>query len=291
MEYHADRFEDSSLCIFEDNTLLAVFPGNRSGTDVISHGGLTFGGIIFDDRMKGSKMIEVMNGILRFLLERGIKRVLYKAIPYIFHTYPSQEDLFALTLLGAQLHRREISSAILLKSRLEYSKGKREGLRKAAKAGIVVRESRDYSTFHAILSQVLEERHGVRPVHSVAEMELLGATFPNQIKLYGAFNAENMVAGAWIFINPKVIHTQYLASSAEGKQIGGIDSIIDYLIRTAEDQFDYLSFGISSYDGGKKLNPGLLSQKEMLGGRCIVHDTYEIMTSAILPEGILHVSA
>jgi hypothetical protein len=291
LEYHADRFIDCSLCIFEENALLAVFPANRHDAEVISHGGLTFGGIICDHRLKGSKTIEVMQAILRQYRESGVESVTYKAIPTIFHTYPVQEDLFALSVFGARLVRRDLSTAVPLKTRLEYSKGKREGLRKAAKAGITVRQTVAYATFHEILQHVLSERHGIQPVHSPAELEKLGKAFPDQIKLYGAFLDDTMIAGSWVFLHPRVLHTQYMAGTDQGRQLGGLDVIIDHLIKTAPPHIEYLSFGISSYDGGTKLNPGLLAQKEMFGGRGIVHDIYEVSTSARLPEGILHGTA
>ena len=41
MEYHADRFTDYSLLVYEGNKLLALLPANRSGDVLYSHAGLT----------------------------------------------------------------------------------------------------------------------------------------------------------------------------------------------------------------------------------------------------------
>ena len=46
MEYHADRFTDYSLLVYEGNKLLALLPANRSGDVLYSHAGLTYGGLI-----------------------------------------------------------------------------------------------------------------------------------------------------------------------------------------------------------------------------------------------------
>ena len=44
MEYHADRFTDYSLLVYDGNKLLALLPANRSGDVLYSHAGLTYGG-------------------------------------------------------------------------------------------------------------------------------------------------------------------------------------------------------------------------------------------------------
>ena len=46
MEYHADRFTDYSLLVYDGNKLLALLPANRSGDVLYSHAGLTYGGVI-----------------------------------------------------------------------------------------------------------------------------------------------------------------------------------------------------------------------------------------------------
>ena len=43
MEYHADRFTDYSLLVYDGNKLLALLPANRSGDVLYSHAGLTYG--------------------------------------------------------------------------------------------------------------------------------------------------------------------------------------------------------------------------------------------------------
>jgi len=45
MEYHSDRFLDSSLLFFEDDVLIAVMPANTAENILYSHRGLTYGGL------------------------------------------------------------------------------------------------------------------------------------------------------------------------------------------------------------------------------------------------------
>src|SRR6476620_2629490 len=44
MDYHADRFADASLLLYDRHSLIALLPANRDGNVIRSHGGLTFGG-------------------------------------------------------------------------------------------------------------------------------------------------------------------------------------------------------------------------------------------------------
>jgi len=52
MEYHSDRFTDFSIMFFKGNSLIAVMPANIKDDILFSHSGLTFGGIISDQKRK-----------------------------------------------------------------------------------------------------------------------------------------------------------------------------------------------------------------------------------------------
>ena len=57
---------------------------------------------------------------------------------------------------------------------------------------------------------------------------------------------------------------------------GALDFLISHVISLFVGSKKFLSFGISTEKNGEKLNVGLQRQKEMLGGRSILHDTYEL---------------
>ena len=79
MEYHADRFSDFSLLFFQGSELVALMPANRVDETVISHGGLTFGGIVSDSTMTTSRMLKVFSALVNDLCARGVKKLVYKA--------------------------------------------------------------------------------------------------------------------------------------------------------------------------------------------------------------------
>ena len=84
-----------------------------------------------------------------------------------------------------------------------------------------------------------------------------------------------------VYDNRPVFHTQYMASTPEGKAIGALDFLLNHLLTEPYAGHRYLSFGVSTIDQGRTLNYGLIESKEAFGARSLVHDWYEL---AIAPE-------
>ena len=93
MEYHSDRFEDFSLLFFDKkDKLIALLPANIKDDTLYSHQGLTFGGFLVDYKMKTAIMLDIFAKLKEFLKEKGIRKLIYKCIPYIYHKLPAEED-------------------------------------------------------------------------------------------------------------------------------------------------------------------------------------------------------
>lgn len=277
MDYHSDRFQDFSLMFYDDDRLIALMPASIHGDEVHSHGGLTYGGIVTNKKMTTQKMLDVFDCMKEFLAQNNIKKLIYKCIPSVYHLYPADEDLYALFRNNAKLIRRDVSTTIYLPDKIKFAELRKRGAKKAAKNGLVVKQSYDFKTYIELLTKVLEEHHGVKPVHSAEELELLAGRFPDVIKLYAAFDTNNvMQAGSVIFDYKQTVHAQYIANSDEGREIGALDLVFDYLINEYSLEKKYFDFGISTEGEGKFLNNGLISQKEGFGGRGIVYDFYEL---------------
>lgn len=275
IEYHGERFDERSIIIFNGEKPWAVFPATVHGETIISHAGLTFGGLVFGMDVRTSEILSIMEKISEFYREFCAKKIIYKAVPYIFHSYPAQEDLYALFRINAVLVRRDISSAILLSKRPKYSSLRRRSVNKGRKAGLSVMEGEFFPEFHRLLSNVLE-RHGACPVHSVDELAYLQSKFPDNISLVGAFRNHELLAATWLFKFGSVVHTQYLANSEEGRKVGALDFVIDHVILSATPEIRMVNLGISTEQKGRFLNEGLISQKEGFGGRGVVYDHYEV---------------
>ena len=279
MDYHADRFVDASLLAFRGETLVAVLPASRhseSGADwLVSHGGLTFGGWITGDRMTATGMLQIFE-LLRSHSQRvGFSHLRYKPSPHCYHRAPADEDLYALHRLGARVTRVDASSVINLQAAPTWSTLRRRQLKKAVKHGVTVELCVNSPAFVAMLAQVLAA-HGAVPVHSAAELDLLANRFPNRIRLYAARAADGPIAYALVFDSGQTIHTQYLATNAEGRAWGGLEAILHHLQTVDYADRRYLSFGISTTNNGHSLNEGLIRQKEGFGGRTQVCLCYEL---------------
>ncbi len=276
MEYHASRFIDCSLMFFEENKLIAVMPANLKDNVLISHGGLTFGGMISDVKMRTPIMVQVFDILNQYLATMGVEKVTYKVIPHIYHSIAAEEDRYALFLRGAKLIGRDVSASIALGEKVAFSKGRKWSISKANQAGVAVKRSYDFKTFMAIEKELLEKKYGVKPTHSEEEIELLATRFPENIKLFGAYKDGNMVAGVLIYESTNVAHAQYIGNTQDGETVFGTDAVLNFLINDYYSDKKYFDFGISTEKSGWYLNVGLDEYKESFGARAIMYDSYEI---------------
>ena len=287
MDYHQDRFHDHSLMIYYKDKLYALLPANEVVSasnneipqkELVSHQGLTYGGLLTCNKMTAELTCETFEAIGNYLKQEGFSKLTYKAIPWIYHKIPSEEDLYALIHVGkASLSTREISTTILLQNKLRFSEQRRRGVNKAKKNSLIIRQSsqEDVFAFWNILNNNLQQKYHTRPVHSNEELQLLMSRFPANIIGYSVLKDEEVIAGTIIFITPQVIHTQYIGASEKGKEEGALDLLFDYLINQKKWNAPYFDFGKSTEDRGNYLNTNLIHQKEGFGGRGVAYDTYE----------------
>lgn len=276
MDYHDDRFDDNSFMFYHKGKLKAVLPANVAGDTLYSHQGLTYGGLLLDKKATVEDVLECFDSLNSWLRENGISKVVYKALPWIYQQYPSEEDLYALTWkCKAQLISRDISSSIVIDNKLKFAESRKSGIRKALSLNIEVGESNDVDGFWHVLEDNLGNRYNAKPVHTASEMKLLMSRFPNNIKLYVAKMNGEIVGGTLIYVTPQVVHTQYISASVEGKKHGALDLLFDYIINKVYANCRYFDFGKSTEQGGAYLNEPLIFQKEGFGGRGVCYDWYQ----------------
>lgn len=276
MDYHADRFDDNSFMFYHKGKLKAVLPANVAGDTLYSHQGLTYGGLLLDKKATVEDVLECFDSLNSWLRENGISKVVYKALPWIYQQYPSEEDLYALTWkCKAQLISRNIASTIVIDNKLKFAESRKSGIRKALSLNIEVGESNDVDCFWHVLEDNLGNRYNAKPVHTASEMKLLMSRFPNNIKLYVAKMNGEIVGGTLIYVTPQVVHTQYISASVEGKKHGALDLLFDYIINKVYANCRYFDFGKSTEQGGAYLNEPLIFQKEGFGGRGVCYDWYQ----------------
>lgn len=273
MDYHSDRFVDNSLIFYRDDKILALLPLSLHGNELISHGGLTYGGFIINREMKQNVMNECFLSLIDYMSESNFSKLEYKKIPYIFSDIPFEEDLYSLYIFGGRIFKIEPSSVINLDSQIKMSKGRKAQISRGKKY-VSVQRSYDYETFIALENKVLSERHSTKAAHSANELKSLQLSFDDEIQLWVSMYEGKMIAATLLFVYKNVVHTQYMAADDTAREIGGLDALIDYLLKKFSGEKKYWDFGISSEHFGLELNLGLISQKESFGARTINYQTW-----------------
>lgn len=279
MDYHADRFSDSSFVVLNKGRPVGIFPANKVDDALISHGGLTFGGLCLRPKFNRIKNIEsVFESIFDLLSQRGFKRAHFKPVPWIYHKSPAEGEMYFMNRFGQAGCAIEISTTVDLQNVPKASSSREWMKRKAIDAGFRVESSNDFKSFWNVLEDRLKEKYERNPVHSVDEILLLASRFPEHIRLFVVRNsADDVVGGTVVFLNSGVAHTQYLAASEEGMADGALDILVFYLIKFYQDKgLKYFDFGISNEHNGTVLNTSLATFKEGFGGRSIIHHKFDI---------------
>jgi hypothetical protein len=200
--------------------------------------------------------------------------MLYKAIPSIYHKLPSQEDLYALFRLDAQLVRRDVASTVKLASRLPLTKGRKWAIKQGRSHGIQVQLSSDWSAFMEMEAALLMEKYGVRPVHTGGELAMLAARLAGSIALYTATLSGELLGGTVIFDCGGCVHAQYISSTPRGRELCALDALFSWLLDDVYASREWFDFGISTEQSGRYLNSGLAANKESWGARSVVYDQY-----------------
>ncbi len=298
MDYHADRFFDCSVMVYEGITpadgyqeeapdsrgLVALFPANwvESEACVYSHQGLTYGGLLVLPEVTQTEVLRIMQAVLLYYQSYlQARRVVCKPIPYIYSAIPNGEELYAIFRAGGVLKCRQASTAVSMANPMKMRTLRIRQAKKAIEHGFYIDRMTegDFDTLEEywhLLEDVLQAHHHVHPVHSVEEMKLLMLRFPKDIKLYLVRSDRQIVAGTVIFETRHVAHVQYIASGDEGRAYGALDLLFRHLISERYKQMDYIDFGISTEQGGTVLNEGLIFQKEGFGGRAVCYDVYDV---------------
>jgi hypothetical protein len=279
MDYHKDRFEDFSLLIYKGERLYALLPANINDDVVYSHQGLTYGSFVLQDSAKLKSTFLAFKEVLKFLFEERIKKLDIRIIPTFYNSLPSDELEYILYKAEASLVKRDMILLIDYQNKLRFQKNRREGINKAKRKGLLVKVDGDYEKFwNEILIPNLKEKYNTSPVHSLDEIKLLAARFPNHIKQVNVYQDDKIVAGTTVFLTENVVHPQYISGNQNKNELGSLDLLMNDVFDHFKEGRNYFSFNTSSEENGKLLNEGLLFWKESCGARPLIFNNYEINT-------------
>jgi len=281
LSYHGERFVDRSLVIEDGPRWLGVLPAAldpADATTVVSHPGLTYGGLLHSGALRGEAMVLALQQACGVLRDQGHVHMRYKPVPHIYALAPAQDDLYALFRLDARRLRCDLSNCIDLAHRLPPSERRRRALRKARDCGLTIEQGAgQLARLWPVLEGNLERAHGLKPVHRLAEIETLADRFPQQLQCAVATREMQVIAGLVLYLTPRVAHAQYIASSESGQALHALDLLFERAIDDARAMnVRFFDFGISTVEQGRVLNEGLHRFKAEFGAGGVVHEHYEV---------------
>lgn len=274
--YHGQRFPEKILLLHEESG--APVAGIRfvvDGTAARSHPGSTYGGLIYRRDLGAKNVVFATEHLLQSLAGTGIRTLTCRPLPSSFRDVPDESDLYAIHQAGGRVIRRDLSTVCPTSGGPGLHMNRVRRVVKAKRSGVRITEAPDVEAFHQILVENLR-RHSTQPVHSASEMRALMGLFPDRIGLHCAEVGGEMIAGILLFHLGNATHTQYLASTESGRELGALDFLVHNLLDEGTPRSGLLSLGISTENEGRLLNEGLVRFKESFGGYSQMIDTYEI---------------
>ncbi len=277
MEYHADRFQDFSLMVYEGEKLVALLPINKVEEIVYSHQGLTYGGLVIGQIVDNDAFKVIYKEVVSFLKAEKRKLLVIKDMLPFYHRTETNNFADFFIINGAKISDRKRSLAIDFKSDYAISKSKRKHNRRLQSKGLVVKKEESFEAFWSIvLTPLLNEKYNTNPLHSLAEITYLKSKFPQNIEQYNLYLDEEILAGITIFKTPQVVKSQYGASTEKGKIYRALDYLFIYLIEEFSKNFDYFDMGTVDDESELGYNEGLLNQKKELGCDLYYQNIYQI---------------
>jgi hypothetical protein len=282
LSYHGARFEDASLLVEDERgRILAVLPAAldpENADVVVTHPGITCGGLVHDGALRGTALLEAMRGAVEIYRARGVSSLCYKAVPHAYHRSPAADDLYALFQLGAQRYRCDLAAVIALSHRQPPSKRRLRCLSKAEKFGVEVAEGGAFlKSLWPVLEENLEIKHNAKPVHSLQEIERIQSLFPQHVRCVVGLHHGTVVAGVVLFHLNYSVRAQYIASNRQGHEVFALDKVFDTCIcQSTRAGLSYFDFGTSNDPQSGLLNDGLYGFKTEFGAGSVQHDHYRL---------------
>lgn len=278
ISYHMDRFHEASLIVENKDSVVALLPLSiHEGRVVISYGGLTYGGLIYSNELNLLEVLKAWELCIEFLKRQEWKSLIVKLVPNHYLKTLGDESIYFMFLQNAFIQRVDTAFVVDRLNLKAYQKRRRRSIKKAQNLGYDIRYNEGFTSYwNDILIPNLKAKHGVEPVHSLQEIELLKSRFQENIEQVNIYYNDEIVAGTTLFITPTTIHAQYISGSDIGKKGGFLDALFAELIENYKSDIRYFDFGIANEQEGRFLNVGLTDWKESFGSNTVAHIFYEL---------------
>lgn len=275
LDYHLDRFPSAAFLFRDGKRWLGALPGHARGEHGwASHRGLTYGGLVLAPEPRTAQVVEMFRRLDAHLRGQGVCEALYRPLPWFHHDQPCQASEYAMFRLGARTSSCLATTLVPAGVPSSLSQLRRRKIRKATADGVTCGPDDDLETFWPLVTARLWERFALKPAHTLEEIRLLKERFPQAIEFFAARKDGAMVSGCLTFRTRQVLHMQYLHSTDAGRDEGGADLLVDWILRHATAPARWFCMGTSCEDGGQVLNEGLQGYKESFGGHAATYCEY-----------------
>jgi len=280
LNYHGDRFDDRSIVVTLDKVAAAVLPAAVDPADparVVSHPGLSYGGLVRDRRLMGESVIDVLD-LVRKEFADEFETLRYKTIPSVYHQRPMDDESYALFRVEATRFRCDVAVAIRLSDSPGLNSNRRRTLRRAKNAGLELSTDLVHlPAYWDILTERLAGAHSAAPAHSLSEMTGLAGQFPDEIGLVVALDKGAVSGGVVLFDSPTSSMAQYIASNEDGRKNGALDLVFESCIESARTEGkQWFNFGTCNEEQGWVLNQSLFDFKISFGAGALIQEQFDI---------------
>jgi hypothetical protein len=279
LSYHdKTKFDDRSCLFYNKKNLIAVLPAVNFNNCLRSHAGSSFGGLIVSKNIGVEEVSEIVRLLTEYTKKENLSSINITLPPVIYNKLPSDEIEFFLLKNGYKINKLDLACTLDLTSDILLRDSTHRSIQKAFNnKDIVINENdTNFKEYWAILEKNLNDRHNVYPTHTLSDINKLRKLVPNNIKLITANYKNKIISGILIIEgNSNAFETFYIAQDYEYQDLRSLNLVMytSYMWGT-KNKYKYMNLGISTENGGKKINYGLFSFKEGFGARGILRKTY-----------------
>ena len=290
LNYHPkSRFNDHSLIIKKKGNLFSVFPAVEQIIDnekiLVSHPGATVGSLAVPENLSIADSLSLVEKLVHYAKDKKFQGIKINLPPSLYQRRISNYIEYSFFKLGFSYTKREVTSILFLedsidKTKLKFRPSHLRAVRKAMEKNVIVKESKNITTFYKILNNNLKIRHGVNPTHTLKELKHIFNLFPNRIKLFAAYLENIMIAGVVTFqVNSNVLLAFYISHDEKYSELRAVNILFFEIFKWAiKSNFKIFDFGIFTVSGVP--NMGLGRFKENFGASGIFRDTIELKLSS-----------
>ncbi len=284
LDYHPEgRFINHHLIAESGNDIVSIIPGALTERDdgvwFRSYPGASYGGPVLNDSLGLSRIENTVDELIAYARSEGWCGIEMTPPPIVYSRRPNDYLDFSLIKRGFEYRKRELTAVIDLSRlgeelRLGFRSSALRGVRKAVKSGVTIEENPDFSLFYSVLESNLQQRHNVRPTHTLEELEKLRILLgKDRIRQFIARKDKEVLAGMVMFhCNPRVTLAFYISHDQEHQALRPVNLVYMEVIKWAKQMgYHYMDLGTFTLD--MEVNHGLCRFKESFSAMGIFRNT------------------